>query len=152
MIYTSYFAMGRKIPGTIKRISIAPHLPKGWTGSSYSQLTPNFDLDRSFRTGDVGDNRCDKEYRNFVLRHLDPAKVATDLSVLADGHDCVLMTLEGNGRYSCRDTIRKWFMENGIDCEEWLDPELEAKRLKQEAVAQSKLELAEAAKAQLSFF
>lgn len=152
MIYTSYFAMGKRIPIGIKRISIASYRPKGWEGVEYHDLIPNYDLTRSFRSGKSGDERCEEEYRSYVLRALDPVRVAKDLSALANGRDCVLMTLEGNGRYSCRGTIGKWLREGGIPCEEWEDPEFEARRKKQEVVAQKKLELAEAASAQLSLF
>lgn len=152
MIYTSYFAMGRKIPGTIKRISIAPHPPKGWTGASYPLLTPNYDLDRSFRKGTPGDERCDNEYRQYVLRHVKPEQVVYDLEALGNSRDCVLMTLEGFGRFSCRETLRKWLNEHGEPCEEWVDPDFERKRKEREAVTARKMEIAAAAGNQLSFF
>lgn len=122
MIYTSYFAMDRKIPDTVKRLSIARWTPRWYKENIGIKLAPPEDILREYKkTGDF--EKLSKGYKERVLDKLDLVEVLfyieerTNSILLSD--DVVLLCYEKSDCPCHRRLLREWLNEKGIKCEEY---------------------------------
>lgn len=119
MIYTSYFARVRSLPDNVVCISISRHAPQGYTGLTYKDLAPTWEILKQYK---INNNR--KEYTDDylkILRTMDPQKVINDLYTLAGGQDkdIVLLCYEKPTDFCHRQLVAWWLTNNGYPVEEY---------------------------------
>lgn len=114
MIYTSYFAGVRKFDLPRDRlVSISQWPPKGFIGEQYKKIAPTPGIIRDYKNGKLNNENYVPRYIREVLDKLDPYKVYKEL----DGK--ILLCYEKPEDFCHRHLIWRWFMEYGLDCEEW---------------------------------
>lgn len=122
MIYTSYFARTKRVPGNFKCISIAVSQPSFMFTKlpTYDKLKPPTDLLSAYKNGRCTWEQYVDRYHDEVLAPLDPHEVADELQAIAvDRNFPCLICWEGKAKPCHRHIVSKWFRENGILCEEY---------------------------------
>lgn len=111
MIYTSYFAMARKIEDKDKLLSIALWPPKDMNIQWMPYLAPTKEILLHYKT-DHDEEAYVKTFRKQVLDILDVDKVAAYLQ------GRILLCYERPEAFCHRHIVAQWLNENGYDCEE----------------------------------
>lgn len=113
-IYTSYFAMGTKLPKDLVQISISLFPPNFFAGKEYKKIAPTqkilFDWKRL-----ADKERYIKEYQKDVLSKLDKAKVYRELEELGQGKDVVLLCYEKSGDFCHRHLFAEWMSDYNVE-------------------------------------
>lgn len=111
-IYTSYFAMLKKIPSDIVPISIAISTPKWYTGLCYKKIAPDYQtVEKYKKDGNITEYK--KEYWNKI-KHLTVQGIVKDLEKISKGKDVVLLCYEKSEDFCHRHLIAKWFEKENI--------------------------------------
>ena len=117
-IYTSYFAVARKLPAEIVQISIALHPPKGYKGAKYTKLAPTEAIMRRYKAGGGTD-----EYRSLYNRDVLSKRNADDLVANLEqyfgGRDVCFLCYEKPGDFCHRHIVAEWLEQSGYDVTEW---------------------------------
>lgn len=118
-IYTSYFAVMKKIPENIVRISICGGVPKWYDGLQYKKVAPKYGFFQEWKKN--GDNNYYIEHFNKeVLDCLNAEQVYKDLERLSDGQDCVLLCYEKASDFCHRHLVADWLNKQlSIDVQEY---------------------------------
>ena len=122
MIYTTYFAKLKSLPGNIIPIAICGKAPAGYHGPSYRALAPKYDFFMQWKS--TGDNEYYiKCYNEQVLATLNPVRVVTDLyyQIGKTPHSCdiALVCYEKPTDFCHRHLVAEWLRSNGYACEEY---------------------------------
>lgn len=117
-IYTSYFAVMKKIPEDIVRISICGGVPKWYSGLQYKKVAPKYGFFNEWKKN--GDNEYYIEHFNKeVLDCLSAKEVYNDLERLSGGKDCVLLCYEKSSDFCHRHLVSEWLnKELNLDVKE----------------------------------
>lgn len=119
MIYTSYFAMLKRIPAdTIVPISICGKAPDWYKGLQYKVLAPRYDFFQEWKKNK--DNQYYTEcYNNQILSHMNPSDIEKVLYSMSRGKDVVLLCYEKPSDFCHRHLVADWFCNHGIQVEEF---------------------------------
>lgn len=135
MIYTSYFAMLKKMPKNYIPISICAKVPEWYTGLQYKKLAPKYDFFMKWKQSH------DNEYyiqcfNEQVLSYLNPYDVISELINMLDNQtkmmvkmtNCpiwsnpdihiVLICYEKPSDFCHRHLVAYWFNNHCINCKE----------------------------------
>lgn len=118
MIYTSYYAVQKKLPEDVVCISISRGIPSWYHGKSYNKLAPLWDTVKRYKNGGLWTWYIE-EYYDTVLNKLDPQEVYKDLMEISGGKDVVLLCYEKSGDNCHRHLVAGWFEKAGIKCVEY---------------------------------
>lgn len=118
MIYTSYYAVMRKIPEHVIPVSISKGIPSWYIGKSYNRLAPLWETVKRYKDGGSWENYIEEYYRT-ILNKLDPHDVFKELMNMSNDHSVVLLCYEKSCDNCHRHLVADWFMKAGIACEEW---------------------------------
>ena len=132
MIYTSYFAMLRKMPENVIPISICGKAPDWYDGLQYKKLAPKYDFFMEWkRTHD--DDFYVKCYKEQVTDKLDVVRVLNELEMkipyeireqmdepiwISSKWNIVLICYEKPSDFCHRHLVAEWLRDNGYECEE----------------------------------
>ena len=115
-IYTSYFAMLKKIPEDMVPISIAISTPKWYQGECYKKIAPDYFMVENLKKyNDI--DRYKKEYWSKI-KHLTVQGIVNDLKEISNGKDVVLLCYEKPTDFCHRHLIAKWFEKENITVKE----------------------------------
>lgn len=122
MIYTSYFAMLKKLPKGIKRVAITRWTPKWYHGCASQKLAPPANVLAEYKkTGDF--NKFSRRYYEEVLEHRNVDELLSylknKLRVDPLKEDIVLLCYERSDSPCHRHLVRDWLNKNGVPCEEY---------------------------------
>lgn len=134
MIYTTYFAQLRNLPGNIIPVSICGKAPEWYKGLQYKKLAPKYDFFMEWKK--THDNAYYVERFNAeVLAPLTALRVVTELQTLLpeevkaamhspfyshpDVH-IALVCYEKPGDFCHRNVVSQWLCDNGFECKEWI--------------------------------
>lgn len=122
MIYTSYFAMLKKLPEGIKHVAITRWTPKWYNrGVSLKLAPPAKALAEYKKTGDF--NTFSRRYYEEVLEYQDVDELLSylrnKLGVDPLKEDIVLLCYERSDSPCHRHLVRDWLNKNGVPCEEY---------------------------------
>ena len=118
MIYTSYFAVLKKIPPEVTPIAICRKAPVWYDGRRYTGLEPSFQTLQDWRAKhDEAAYKVDF-YKGLFMR--DPRETAKALYDLAGTEDVVLLCYEKPDAFCHRHLVAAWFRISGIPCEEYV--------------------------------
>ena len=118
MIYTTYFAMLRKMPEDVVPIAVCARPPVNWDGLCVEELIPPYKDFQEWK-GTGNNDKFAEQYKKKVLNRLEPEVVSNWLQYLAEGRDVALVCYEKSSDFCHRHLIREWLNEHGIACEEW---------------------------------
>lgn len=113
MIYTSYFAVLKRIPEDIVPVSIAAKTPDWFKGGLLKKLAPSFDILMEYkRAGDQ--NRYIERYNSEVLDKLSVYDVVNELRELRShpAEDIVLLCYERPEKFCHRHLVSEWLKQN----------------------------------------
>lgn len=117
-IYTSYFAMGTKLPKDLVQISISLFPPKGYKGLCYKKIAPTRTILSDWKeTHD--EKQYVVDYNKFVLSSLRQDDVYKDLYRLSGGKDCVLLCFEKSDNFCHRHLFAEWMDQKYYKVEEF---------------------------------
>ena len=130
MIFTTYFAQLRNLPGSIVPISICGRAPDWYTGLQYKKLAPKWAFFQEWKKNH-DNNYYIGHFNAEVLAPLTAQQVVEELrSRLPDGaKDIALVCYEKTNDFCHRHLVGKWLRENGIECREWEPEKYEQLRL-----------------------
>lgn len=122
MIYTSYFAVLKKLPEGIKHVAITRWTPKWYHGCVSQKLAPPANVLAEYKkTGDF--NTFSRRYYEEVLEHRNVDELLSylknKLGVDPLKEDIVLLCYERSDSPCHRHLVRDWLNKNGIPCEEY---------------------------------
>jgi uncharacterized protein YeaO (DUF488 family) len=118
MVYTSYFAIMKKLPPEIVPISICAKAPDWYTGKQYKKLAPKHGFFAEWKKNH--DNQYYIEHFNReVLDLLDPKKVLKELNAIAEGKPFALVCYEKPEDFCHRHLVADWLTKNGIEAKEY---------------------------------
>jgi len=130
MIYTSYFSAAEKLAEKhkdVRFVSIAGYSPE-WIRVNllkYRDLAPKREWWQEWHS--TFENNLEsseskawyvEKYEDTVLSELTPERVASDLSVLAEGADVCMLCWERPDKFCHRHIVAEWLNKGGISCEE----------------------------------
>ena len=116
-IYTSYFAMLKKIPNDVVPISICGKAPSWYFGLEYKTLAPKYGFFMEWKQNH-DNNYYIKCFNEQVLGNLSLDKVLKELSTLSGGKDICLVCYEKPGDFCHRHLVADWLNKQGIFAEE----------------------------------
>lgn len=118
MIYTSYFAKLRSIPGDIVPVSISLQVPVWYTGLCYRKLAPTPAILGSYhRNSNI--ELYMYEYLHEVLNQLDPKQVISDLENLTGTDTFALLCYESPEKFCHRILVSLWLEDAGYQVKEY---------------------------------
>ena len=132
MIYTSYFANIKNLPGNVFPVAITAIVPDWYHGKTYSVLAPSKDtLMKIKRDNDV--DTYTQRYTNEILNRVFPSIVAQDLTMMLPlsiqmrvenvcinpDYHIALICYEKPDAFCHRHLLAEWLTQNGIPCSEW---------------------------------
>lgn len=122
MIYTSYFAMIKRLPKGVKCLAVTRWTPKWYKGVSSLKLAPSASALSDYKkTGDF--NTFSKRYETEVLSKLNVDGLLSyfknKLGVDPLKDDIVLLCYERSDSPCHRHLVRDWLNKNGVPCEEY---------------------------------
>ena len=106
-IYTSYFAMLRRIPDNIVPISICLKAPYWYKGIQYKTLAPTGDI-FSQHKANPNEDLYTTRFNHEVLGVLDREQVVREIERLGDGNDVVLLCYEKSTSFCHRHLVAAW--------------------------------------------
>lgn len=134
MIYTSYFAKLKSLPGNIIPISICGKAPDWYKGLQYKKLAPKYDFFMEWKKTHDNDYymKCFKEQVTDKLNvyetvydlyekigiYLDETGIDFTSKSVNDTHIC-LICYEKPMDFCHRHLVAKWLNDNNFKCEEW---------------------------------
>lgn len=118
-IYTSYFAVEKKIPADITRVSIAKWMPKGLRFIEYQKLAPTEKILKAYKEGILTQEKYEKAYKKEVLSKVTVNEVMHFLKLVGNGNDIVLLCFEKSSDFCHRHILAEWFIEQGIQVDEY---------------------------------
>ena len=118
MLYTSYFAMLKKLPKDVVPVAICGKSPDWYTGLQYKKLAPKYDFFIEWKKNHDNDYYI-RNFKAQVLDKLNYIVVLEELKQLAKTDNIALICYEKPSDFCHRHLVAKWFKENGIDCEEF---------------------------------
>lgn len=132
MIYTSYFAKLKSLPGNIIPISICGKAPDWYEGLQYKKLAPKWSLFKEWKENHDNDYYI-KCFNEQVLNKLDAEQVNKELHSLISNiilnpelfpnrsliPDIALICYEKPSDFCHRHLVADWLIKNGFDCKEW---------------------------------
>ena len=116
MIYTSYFAVANKLPRHIERISIELVTPDWYTGLTYKELAPSYDLLKLAKSG-LYDEYI-KRYK-AMLDKLDGDEVVENIELLVGSDNICLLCYERSKKFCHRHLVSEWLRSYGYESEEY---------------------------------
>lgn len=116
-IYTSYFAMLKKLPSDVVPISICGKAPAWFSGAEYKTFAPKYGFFMEWKQN-KDNNYYIKCFNEQVLQNLSVEKVLNELSVLSGGKDICLVCYEKPSDFCHRHLVANWFKYFGINVEE----------------------------------
>lgn len=119
MLYTTYFAKLKQLPGDIIPVSICSKAPNGYSGLQYKKLAPKWSFFSEWKKNH--DNhyyvRC---FNEEVLKPLDAESVLTELAAATNNSpNIALVCYERPESFCHRHLVANWFRENGIQIKEY---------------------------------
>lgn len=118
MIYTSYFAMLKKLPEEIIPISICGKAPEWYKGLQCKRLAPKWSFFREWKQSH--DNQFYIEhFQSEVLDQLSADEIVRQLRKLSSGRDIALICYEKPGDFCHRHLVAEWLSNNGYPVREW---------------------------------
>lgn len=133
MIYTSYFAKLRALPGNVIPISICGKAPDWYKGLQYKRLAPKYGFFMKWKE-DHDENSYIEHFHDEVLRDLRVEEVMDELTQLIpdtvrskltmpifndpDLH-IALICYENPLMFCHRHLVADWLERNGINCSEF---------------------------------
>lgn len=118
-IYTSYFAVEKKIPTDVTRVSIAKWVPKGMRYIEYQKLAPTEKILRAYKDGKLTPENYAKAYKREVLDKITLKEVMSFFELVGNGNDIVLLCFEKSVDFCHRHILAEWFIEQGIQVDEY---------------------------------
>lgn len=138
MIYTSYFAKIRKMPGNVVPVSISQWPPKWYNGLQCKALAPTKDILMEYKDSNeddkVKEERYNERYENEVLGKLNLKQVLSNLQSQIDmdtldllevdnvweskNLHIALVCFEKSGDFCHRSIVAEKLKELGIPCRE----------------------------------
>ena len=118
-IYTSYFAVEKKIPTDVTRVSIAKWVPKGMRYIEYQKLAPTEKILRAYKDGKLTTENYAKAYKREVLDKITLKEVMSFFELVGNGNDIVLLCFEKSVDFCHRHILAEWFIEQGIQVDEY---------------------------------
>lgn len=118
MIYTTYFAMLKKLPQDITPIAICGKTPEFYNGLRYKKLAPKWSFFSKWKeTHD--DDYYISEFNRLVLSQLDAHQVVSDLHRMTNNTNIALVCYEKPQDFCHRHLVSEWLNDNGYMCEEF---------------------------------
>lgn len=118
MIYTSYFAVLRKLPETIVPIAICAKSPEWYDGYTYTKLAPSYSIFKEYK--DCGNKDLyTTRFKDEILSNLDPLRVVSELYLLSNGNDVTLLCYEKPTDFCHRHLVANWLRDNSYQCQEF---------------------------------
>lgn len=114
-IYTSYFAVMKRIPQDIVRISICGGVPKWYDGLQYKKVAPKYGFFQEWKKNGNNDYYI-QHFNKEVLDCLSVEQVYRDLERLSGGKDCVLLCYEKSTDFCHRHLVADW-LSKGLNIE-----------------------------------
>ena len=118
MIYTSYFANLRNLPGNVAIISICAKPPNWYKGLAYKKLAPPYDVLMKYK-GDGNEEDYIREFQKRVLSRLNPDEVVRELHALTNKPNIALLCYERPEKFCHRHLVADWLNDHGIECLEY---------------------------------
>ena len=109
-IYTSYFAILRRIPDNVVPISICLKAPHWFMGPQYKALAPTNDI-FSQHKANPNENMYTTRFNREVLGVLDCEQVVKEIEKLSNGNDVVLLCYEKSTSFCHRHLVAGWLNE-----------------------------------------
>lgn len=121
MIYTSYFAKLKSLPGNIIPISICGKAPDWYKGLQYKKLAPKYDFFMEWKKTHSNEYyiKCFQEQVIDKLNILEVIRNLIDISNISAGENICLICYEKPSDFCHRHLVAKWLNDNGFKCEEW---------------------------------
>lgn len=116
-IYTSYFAMIKRIPSDIVPIAICGKAPDWYEGLQYKKLAPKYSFFSTWKETHDNDYYIE-HFQKEVLDTLSVEKVVSDLSSLSGGKDIALICYEKPTDFCHRHLVADWLNQHNISCKE----------------------------------
>ncbi len=121
MIYTSYFGNLKKLPKKITPIAICISKPQFWTGPQYTKIAPTQDILYEYKYNGMDWETYTERFNNEVLAKLSPKEVLEELKMFVPkGNDIALICYEKPDEHCHRHLVKKWFVDAGIECKEFV--------------------------------
>ncbi len=118
-IYTTYFAMVKKLPANIVPISIAIKPPnESFAKNAYRELFPTWNILKAYKD-DGDEEKYTRDYKRTVLNHLLPEQVYKDLKQISNGNDVALVCYEKPENFCHRHIVADWMEKDGYTVTEW---------------------------------
>ena len=118
-IYTSYFAVLRRIPEHIVPVSICLKVPDWFTGTQYKTLAPTSSILYQQKSN-PDESRYISRFNSEILGVLNREHVVKELENLSDGKDVVLLCYEKPTSFCHRQLVAGWLSEYiGYPVNEW---------------------------------
>ena len=119
-IYTSYFALLRRIPDNILPVSICLKAPYWYKGIQYKTLAPTSDI-FSQHKANPNEDLYTARFNDEVLGFLDREHVAKERERLSGGNDVVLLCYEKSTSFCHRHLVAAWLNTLFVDkITEWI--------------------------------
>ena len=133
MIFTSYFAKLRKMPGNVIPVAICAIVPSWYKGAKYDKLAPDYDMLMQWKIDHNNDDYAEC-FNQTVLDKLDIIRTTHELHMmLPDEMRCkirssvwdrpdyhiALVCYEKPSDFCHRHIVADWLRRNGYECEEW---------------------------------
>ena len=116
-IYTSYFAMLKKIPDGVVPISICGKAPAWYFGAEYKTFAPKYGFFMEWKQNKDNDYYI-KCFNEQVLSCLNVEQVIKELTAISGGKDICLVCYEKPGDFCHRHLVANWFNQFGFNVEE----------------------------------
>ena len=116
-IFTSYFAISRKLPPDAVQVSIALYQPKNWGGNCCRSLAPSRNMLDAYKSNN--DQEAYKKSYNQMLGVRSQEALFEGLKLCYEGRDVILMCYEKPDAFCHRHLVAAWLKAAGIPCEEW---------------------------------
>jgi uncharacterized protein YeaO (DUF488 family) len=107
-IYTSYFALLRKIDPQLSPVSIARFPPKWFDGYEMKELAPDQKLLWKAKQGKINKEEYAKKYMAQIQKRFEPHVLYEELEEEFNGKDIVLLCFEKKGEFCHRRLLAEW--------------------------------------------
>lgn len=118
MVYTSYYAVAKKLPKSVIPISISRGTPSWYFGKTCISLAPLWETVKKYKDGGSWEDYTE-EFYSTVLNNRDQHEILNELMQKSEGKDVVLLCYEKYSDNCHRHLVAEWFRKAGIDCREY---------------------------------